>query len=112
MKQLLLFDLAQFIMDQFQAHKAIIIVIVIGMVAGLVAQMILPGRGFGMLATIGIGIAGSWLGNKFLADYLTFIEDSLFRRIAAAIIGAMVLSVIINLIRGGEDKDLTHWRDR
>ncbi len=82
------------------------------MIAGLISQLILPGRGFGMLATIAIGITGSWLGNKFLFKYLTFIEDHLFRKLAAATIGAMVLSIIINLIRGGEDKDLTHWRDR
>jgi len=99
-------------MTEFQAHKAIIIVIVIGMIAGLVSQLILPGRGFGMLATIAIGIIGSWLGNKFLSPYMTFIEDHLFRKLAAAIVGAMLLSVVINLIRGGEDKDLTHWRDR
>ena len=111
MRHQFLFSLPYFIMDQFEQHKAIIIVIVIGMVAGLVAQLILPGRGFGMLATIAIGIAGSWLGNKFLAQHMTFIEDALFRKLAAAITGAFLLMFIINLVRGGADKDKTHWRD-
>jgi len=109
---MLLFSLPDFIITEFQAHKAAIILIVIGMIAGLLSQLILPGRGFGILATIGIGVTGAWLGSHFIARYLTFIEDELFRTIAAATVGAMVLSVVINLIRGGEDKDLTHWRDR
>jgi len=108
----LLFSLPDFIINEFQAHTHIIVLIVIGMLAGLFSQLILPGRGFGMLSTIAIGIAGSWLGNQFISRYLTFIDDALFRTIAAATVGAMVLSVIINLIRGGQDKDLTHWRNR
>ncbi len=110
MKLILLTSLPDFIIHQFHEHKAIIIIVVIGMIAGLAAQLILPGRGFGMIATLAIGITGSWLGNKYLAQYMTFIEDSLFRRLAAAIAGAMILSIVINLIRG--DKDLSHWRDR
>lgn len=109
---LFLFSLVDFIIDFFHAHKAIIILVVIGMIAGLLSQLILPGRGFGMLATIAIGVSGALLGNKFLAPYMTFIEDHLFRTIAAATTGTMIISVVINLIRGGEDKDLTHWRDR
>jgi len=80
------------------------------MVASLLSQLILPGRGFGMLASIAIGIVGAWLGNMFIRQHLTFISDPLFRTIAGATVGAMVLSVIINLIRGGEDRDKTGWR--
>jgi uncharacterized membrane protein YeaQ/YmgE (transglycosylase-associated protein family) len=110
MRHQLLSTLAYFIMEQFQEHKMLIIAIVIGMVAGLIAQMVLPGRGFGMLATMAIGIAGSWLGNTFLLGHMEFIHDHLFRRIAAAIVGALVLMLVINLIRGGGDNDKTHWR--
>jgi uncharacterized membrane protein YeaQ/YmgE (transglycosylase-associated protein family) len=110
MTHLLLFSLVQFIQDEFTAHKAVIVLIGIGMIAGLLSQLILPGRGFGMLATIAIGITGSWLGNKFIKQFLTFIEDDLFKTIAAATVGAMILSIVINLVRGGEDRDKTGWR--
>ncbi len=112
MTDLLLFSLPDFVMHQFEAHKATIILIVIGMVAGLLSQLLLPGRGFGMLATIAIGMAGAWLGHKYIRQHLKFIEDPLFKTIAAATLGAMALSLVINIIRGGKDKDLTHWRDR
>jgi uncharacterized membrane protein YeaQ/YmgE (transglycosylase-associated protein family) len=110
MTHLLLFSLPDFIMEQFQAHKPAIVLIAIGMVASLLSQLILPGRGFGMLAALGIGIVGAWLGNMFIRDRLTFIEDPFFRTVAGATVGAMILSVIINLIRGGEDRDKTGWR--
>jgi len=80
------------------------------MITGFIAQLILPGRGFGIISTIFIGIAGAWLGNRYLLIHLTFIEDNFFRFMAAAITGAMILSILINLVRGGEDKDKTGWR--
>jgi uncharacterized membrane protein YeaQ/YmgE (transglycosylase-associated protein family) len=107
---MLLFSLPEFIMTEFKEHKSLIFFVVLGFASGVISQMILPGRGFGMIATIAIGIIGAWLGTKYLQEYLTFIEDPVFRKVAAAILGAMVLSIVINLIRGGSDKDLTHWR--
>ena len=99
-----------FIMEQFTEHKMLIIAIGLGILAGIIAQMIVPGKGFGMGATILIGIAGSVLGNKFLMPYMTFINDHLFKRIASAIVGALILMMLINAIRGGGDNDKTHWR--
>jgi len=109
-KHLFLFELVPFVQHQFFAHKELIIVLFIGMVTGFLAQMILPGRGFGIISTILIGMAGAWLGNRYLLSRMTFIEDDFFRYMASAITGAMALSILINLIRGGEDKDKTHWR--
>ena len=110
MRQLLLTTLPYLIMEFFQDHKMLILAIGLGILAGIIAHMILPGRGFGMDATILIGIAGSFLGNKFLLGYMTFINDHLFRRIAAAIVGALALMLIINLFRRGGEDDKTHWR--
>jgi len=84
----------------------------IGLVAGLLAQMFLPGRGFGLFPSFLLGIAGAWLGNKFLADveFLDFITKPILRQIADATIGAMALALVINIFRGGKDRDKTAWR--
>ena len=107
-----LYSLYLIALDKHQFHdpKGWIILIVIGFLAGLFAQMILPGRGFGMLSTVIIGVAGAWLGSKYIKAYITFIDDPFFRHIAAAIVGAMILCLLINLIRGGNDRDKTSWR--
>ena len=105
-----LFSLTPFLSQQFHEHKALVVLIVTGMVAGLLAQMILPGRGFGMATTIIIGIAGAWLGSRFLKAHLFFITDPIVKEVAAGVICAMFLALVVNILRGGKDRDKTHWR--
>ncbi len=104
-----------FIIETFQHHKAHIILIAIGMVVGIFSQMILPGRGFGLLATLVIGIAGCYIGDMFLhsyvREYVTFTQNATVHKIIGGTIGAMALSFIINIIRGGKDKDKTAYRN-
>ena len=105
-----LYSIVHFIQHFYFAHKATIILVVIGMVAGLLAQMILPMRGFGMVTTIIVGILGAWLGNKFIKTYITFMTPGIMKEIVSATAGAMVLAIVINLVRGGKDRDKTAWR--
>ena len=85
--------------------------IFIGVVAGLFSQMFLPGKGFGLLASFLLGLAGSFLGRKYLMKYLGVIENKTLREIASATIGALILMIAINLIRRGTEKDKTSWRN-
>jgi uncharacterized membrane protein YeaQ/YmgE (transglycosylase-associated protein family) len=46
------------------AVEGIVVTLVIGFVAGLVARALVPGRqNFGLIATIALGLAGSVVGN-------------------------------------------------
>ena len=101
----------EFIADQFHEHRQLLLTIGIGAACGLFSQMILPGRGFGLIPTAIIGIAGWYLGGKFIKDYLTMIDNNLLKTLAAGTLGAMALSLPINLLRGGKDKDKTGWRN-
>ncbi len=105
-----LFSLVHLIQQFYFDHKSLIFLIIIGLVAGLIAQMLLPGRGFGFIPTIIIGVAGAWLGNKYIQPHLTFIDHSFFRGMAAAIAGSMILILIINIARGGKDRDKTKYQ--
>ena len=105
-----LFEMVHYIQHFYFDHKSMIFLLAIGLVAGLLAQMILPGRGFGLIPTIIIGIAGAWLGSIYIRPHLKFIDHSLFRGIASATAGAMILIVIINIARGGKDRDKTHYQ--
>jgi len=103
-------SMVHFIQHFYFAHKAVFFIIFIGMVAGLLSQMILPGRGFGMIATILLGIAGAWIGHKFLMKYITFMTPGIMKEIVSATTGAMILAFLVNLFRGGKDRDKTAWR--
>lgn len=92
-------------------YQNLLITMIIGAVSGLVAQMILPGRGFGMFATVVIGIICCVVGNKFLRHYHKYLTDyKMLNYIICATVCSMVVMFVVNVIRGGEDKDKTAWR--
>ncbi len=101
MRHLLLFSFSDFIHD----NKTLLIVLIVGAIAGLIAQLITPGRGFGLLATIAIGIAGGWLGNKLFKDYLSWSDSAFVNAIVTSTAGALILCILINLVFGKSKKD-------
>jgi uncharacterized membrane protein YeaQ/YmgE (transglycosylase-associated protein family) len=99
-----------------EEHKEIIVTIIIGAIAGYLAQFIVPGRGFGLLSTIVIGIIGSYLGNYFLGQYLHLTHYPVLDKIICATTGAMVLVIVLNLLRGKPrdgkaERDVYDWEN-
>jgi uncharacterized membrane protein YeaQ/YmgE (transglycosylase-associated protein family) len=76
----------------------IVSIIIIGLIAGFIARALVPGRQpMSILATIGLGIIGSFVGG--LLGFLIFQhdpQDGFFQ--PAGIIGSIVGSVIALLI--------------
>ena len=76
----------------------IISLIVIGLIAGALARLLIPGKqDLSIIATIGVGIVGSFIGG-FLG-YLIFGKDStdgFFQ--PSGIIGSIIGSVIVLLL--------------
>ncbi len=107
MQQLiLLFSFA----NELHDWKGLLITIFIGAVAGFLAQVLTPGRGYGTIFTIIIGIIGGWLGKILFKDYLSFTDNALINTIICATAGAFILSLILNLIIGNDEGDRTGWR--
>lgn len=78
--------------------------IVLGLVAGAIAKLILPGRqGGGWLITIVLGIVGAILGG-FLGNLLFNVELGTFfdlRTWVLAIVGAIIVLLIYGLATRG-----------
>jgi uncharacterized membrane protein YeaQ/YmgE (transglycosylase-associated protein family) len=73
--------------------------ILLGLVVGLVAKLLMPGRDpGGWIVTILLGIAGSLIGG-FIAGALG-IGGGWFMSFVLAVIGAMLLLWIYRLIKG------------
>ena len=89
----------------FQDNRSLLVTLFIGAVAGLIAQLITPGRGFGLIVTIIIGVAGGWLGSMLFKTYLNFTDSPLINAIICATAGALILCIAINLIFGIKRKD-------
>jgi len=106
MKQIILFSLSGFVHD----HRALLFALLIGAIAGLLAQVLIPGRGFGMIVTIILGMIGGWLGSILFKSYLSFTHNAIIDHIICATVGAMILCIVINLIVGKDKGDKTAWK--
>jgi uncharacterized membrane protein YeaQ/YmgE (transglycosylase-associated protein family) len=75
--------------------------ILVGLVAGALAKLIMPGDDpGGIIVTILIGIAGAFVGG-FLTSLIGLSEGGLIWTIVVATIGAIVLLIIYRLLVGG-----------
>ena len=76
---------------------SIIMLIIIGLVAGYLAGQIWKGHGFGLIGNLAVGVAGSFLG-KFLFTLIGFGVHGIIAQVIAALAGALILLWIIYTI--------------
>ncbi len=79
--------------------------IVVGLVAGVLASLVMGGTGYGIIGDIVIGIVGAYIGN-WLFDVLGISKPmgGMGGTIIVAFIGAVVLLFVLRLIRGSTRK--------
>jgi uncharacterized membrane protein YeaQ/YmgE (transglycosylase-associated protein family) len=79
--------------------ETIVIWLLVGAVAGLLAGVIVKGGGFGLVGDIVIGIIGAFVGGWLLPRLGIHLGVGLVSTIASATIGAVVLLLILRLVR-------------
>ena len=79
----------------------IIVLLIIGLIAGAVARLLVPGRDpIGVLGTIVLGVAGSFIGGfvSTLVEYHTLSVNAFHATgIIWSIVGAIILLVLLRL---------------
>jgi len=79
----------------------IIVLLIIGLIAGAVARLLVPGRDpIGVLGTILLGVAGSFIGGfvSTLVEYHTLSVNAFHATgIIWSIVGAIILLVLLRL---------------
>ncbi len=78
--------------------EALIVLLLVGLVAGWLAGQLVRGRGFGLVVNIVIGVIGAFLGG-FLFRLAGISTVTLLGQIIAATVGAVVLVFLLNAIR-------------
>ena len=88
--------------------ESLVIILLVGLIAGWLAGQIMRGAGFGLVGDLVIGIIGAFIGAWLLPRLGIHLGAGLIAAIANATIGALVLLVIIKLAcdQGGG------WRGR
>ena len=79
--------------------EALIIILIVGAVAGWLAGLIVKGVGFGLIGNILVGIVGAFIAGWLLPMIGLGVGGNIIWSIIHATIGAVILLFIIGLIK-------------
>ena len=83
------------------SDQGILVILLVGLVAGWLAGKIVRGAGFGIIGDIAIGIVGAFIAAWLLPKLHIALGTGLIREIINATLGAVVLLLIVRLVSGG-----------
>jgi uncharacterized membrane protein YeaQ/YmgE (transglycosylase-associated protein family) len=83
------------------SNESLLIILLVGLVAGWLAGQFVRGAGFGLIGDIIIGILGAFIGDWLLPRIGIHLGAGIGSAIANATIGAIVLLLLVSLLRGG-----------
>jgi uncharacterized membrane protein YeaQ/YmgE (transglycosylase-associated protein family) len=88
--------------EMSMSNESILVILLVGLIAGWLAGQIVRGTGYGLVADICIGIIGALIGSWLLPQIGIHLGAGIVSSIVVATIGAIVLLVILRLVnRGG-----------
>jgi uncharacterized membrane protein YeaQ/YmgE (transglycosylase-associated protein family) len=79
--------------------EAILIILLVGAIAGWLAGLIVRGTGFGLIGDIIIGIIGAFIAGWLFPRLGVHLMSGIIGSILNATIGAVILLLVIRLIR-------------
>jgi uncharacterized membrane protein YeaQ/YmgE (transglycosylase-associated protein family) len=79
--------------------ELLIILLVIGSVAGWLAGVIVRGYGLGLVGNIVVGVIGSFIGGWLFTHFRVVHGSSLLGAVIGATVGAVILLFLIRLVR-------------
>ena len=79
--------------------EPLLILLLIGAVAGFLAGIVVKGYGYGLVGNIVVGIVGAVIGGWLLPRFGLYTGGDIIGQIIAATLGAVALLVVIGLVR-------------
>lgn len=79
--------------------ESLLVILLVGAVAGWLAGQIVQGTGFGLIGDIVIGIVGAFIASWLFPQLGLHLGAGIAAEIIAATIGAILLLVIMRLVR-------------
>jgi uncharacterized membrane protein YeaQ/YmgE (transglycosylase-associated protein family) len=83
------------------SNEGLLIIILVGIVAGWLAGQVMQGTGFGLVGDLVVGLLGAFIGDWLLPQLNIHLGVGIVALIINAVIGAIVLLLILRLIGGG-----------
>ena len=91
------------------SNESLIVIIIVGIVAGWLAGNIVRGGGYGLIGDLVVGIIGAFIGDRLVPRLGIHLGAGMIALIANATLGAIVLLIILRLISGAGGGG---WRSR
>ena len=85
----------------YLSGECLLIILLVGLIAGWLAEELVAGGGFGQIVDIAIGIVGAFIGSWILPRLGIHIGSGFVSMVVVATIGAVVPLIILGLFRGG-----------
>src|SRR5689334_17738963 len=82
------------------SSESLLIILVVGLIAGWLAGQIVRGTGFGIVGDLLIGIVGALIGTWLLPQLGIHLGTAFVAAIVNATIGALLLLLVLGLARG------------
>lgn len=90
--------------------ESLLVILLVGLVAGWLAGKIVEGSGFGLIGDIAVGIVGALIGSWLLPRLGIYIGSGVVSAIVVATVGAILLLVILRLVTGAYPRRRWRWR--
>jgi uncharacterized membrane protein YeaQ/YmgE (transglycosylase-associated protein family) len=81
----------------YLSNESLIVIIVVGVVAGWLAGNLVAGGGFGLIGDLIIGVVGAFIGDWLLPQLHIHLGAGIVALIINATIGAVILLLILRL---------------
>jgi uncharacterized membrane protein YeaQ/YmgE (transglycosylase-associated protein family) len=81
------------------SNESLVLILVVGVVAGWLAGQLVRGTGFGLIGDLIIGVIGAFIGTWLLPRLNIHIGTGMVGAIVTATIGAVLLLIILRVFR-------------
>ena len=82
------------------SNESIIVILVVGIVAGWLAGKVVRGTGFGLIGDLVVGVAGAFVASWLFPRFGIHLGTGIVSEIIFSALGAIILLLIVRLIRG------------
>jgi uncharacterized membrane protein YeaQ/YmgE (transglycosylase-associated protein family) len=82
------------------SNESLLVIILVGLVAGWLAGMVIRGSGFGLIGDVIVGWLGALIGHWLLPRLHIYLGTGIVAMIMNALIGAIILLIVIRLLNG------------
>jgi uncharacterized membrane protein YeaQ/YmgE (transglycosylase-associated protein family) len=84
----------------FLSNESIVVILLVGLIAGFLAGKIVRGAGFGLIGDLCVGIVGAFIGDWLLPQLGIHLGTGIISAIINAKIGAVLLLFVLRLVQG------------